>query len=299
MERDIFFKLLGPNPLKCSLDSVILESKDCGKYIQEKIEYNVEKYERISAYILLPKEINDKAPAIFCHHQHSSNYNVAKSEIIGLIGDPDLAYAKELANNGYIAFAPDSVAFEERNWHYNHEEWWGIEYFELATRLIKGETLLGKTLSDISVGIDYLLSRNEVDNNNIGFLGHSYGGRMALIVPAYDRRIKVSVSNCFCINFKSSILKNSKTRIAMELCVPGILKFGDIEDIVKLIEPCSLLISAAEDDKWSRDAKEIYDYAKNSFVKGELKLKIWPGGHAFSKEMRKEAYSFLNNHLCA
>ena len=104
----------------------------------------------------------------FCHHQHSSNYNRAKSEVIGLTGDPDLAYAREMAENGFITFAPDAVAFEDRNWH--RESWWGTEYFELATRLVKGETLLAKVLSDISVGVDYLVTRPEVDSENIGFL---------------------------------------------------------------------------------------------------------------------------------
>ena len=70
----------------------------------------------------------------------------------------------------------------------------------------------------------------------------------------------------------------------MELCIPGILKYGDIGDIVKLIEPCSLYISSASDDKWSRDSKEIYEYAKSTFKKGELKLKIWSGGHSLVRK---------------
>lgn len=37
----------------------------------------------------------------------------------------------------------------------------------------------------------------------------------------------------------------------MEFCVPDILKYGDVEDIVRLIDPCSLLISAAKGDKYS------------------------------------------------
>ena len=64
-------------------------------------------------------------------------------------------------------------------------------------------------------------------------------------------------------------------------------------DIVKLVNPCHLLISVAKKDKWSRDAKEIYKYAKNKFKNSELILKIWPGDHRFSKEMRNKAYKFL------
>ena len=63
--------------------------------------------------------------------------------------------------------------------------------------------------------------------------------------------------------------------------------------IVKLVNPCHLLISAAKKDKWSRDSREIYKYAKNNFKNSELKLKIWQGGHKFSKKMRNNAYKFL------
>ena len=83
----------------------------------------------------------------------------------------------------------------------------------------------------------------------------------------------------------------------MEFCVPGIMKIGDIEDVVAMIEPRALLISATDDDKWSCGARAIYDYAKPSFKRGSLDLKIWPGKHVFTKEMREAAYSILDTKL--
>ena len=53
----------------------------------------------------------------------------------------------------------------------------------MASRIINGKTLLEKTLSDLSAAIDYITTRSEVDKK-IGFIGHSYGGRMACILPA-------------------------------------------------------------------------------------------------------------------
>ena len=38
------------------------------------------------------------------------------SEVVGLKGDADQAYASELAERGYVVIAPDALAFEERNW---------------------------------------------------------------------------------------------------------------------------------------------------------------------------------------
>src|SRR5208283_3642995 len=138
-------------------------------------------------------------------------------------------------------------------------------------------------------------TRPEVEKNKIGFIGHSYGGRMAIWSPVFDNRIKVSVSNCGCINYKDSLPNN--VGIQMEFCIPGILQHGDIEDIVRLVEPCPLYISATDDDIWSYGAQKIYDYAKSAFSHGELKLKIWHGKHLFTKEMREEAYLFLDKYL--
>lgn len=293
MNRENLLNLLGPFPEKSPWNAVTLESMDCGSYIREKIEYSVEKEDRVRAYILIPKNRIGKTPAIFCHHQHAGNFALGKSEVVGVAGDPNQAYAAELAELGLITFAPDAIAFEERNWTKDKSE--SVEYFELATRLVKGQTLLAKALHDIAVGIDYLQNRDEVDAKKIGFIGHSYGGRMAIWAPAFDKRIKVSVSNCGCVNYKDSLDKN--IGIQMTFCVPGIMQLGDIEDIVKMIEPANLLISATNDDKWSRRAENMFNYARPAFKEGNLGIKIWPGKHVFTQEMRDYAYSFLDKHL--
>lgn len=293
MNRERLLNILGRFPEKGIDNAINLESVDCGSYIREKIEYSVEKDDRVRAYILIPKNRIGKTPAIFCHHQHAGNFELGKSEVVGLAGDQDQAYASELAERGYITFAPDAIAFEERNW--TEDKSGRAEYFELSTRLVKGETLLAKALHDVSVGIDYLQSRNEVDGEKIGFIGHSYGGRMAIWGPAFDKRIKVSVSNCGCVNFKDSLDKS--IGIQMEFCIPGIMQLCDVEDIIKMIEPSSLLISATDDDKWSRGAEKLFNYAGPAFKEGELHVKVWSGKHIFTKEMRDYAYSFLDKHL--
>jgi len=168
-------------------------------------------------------------------------------------------------------------------------------YYELTSRLVTGRTLLAKVLHDASVGLDYLESREDVDRERMGFIGHSYGGRMALWVPAFDKRVKASVSHCGCVNYKDSL--NRDAGIQMEFCVPNIMEVGDIEDVVALAPPAALLISATDQDKWSRGAQAIFNSARHAFSEGDLCLKIWPGGHVFTKAMRKEAYAFLDRRL--
>jgi dienelactone hydrolase len=283
--------LVGEFPSGVSLDVKILEKIDCDSYVREKIEYSTEKNERVRAYVCVPKNINGKLPAVFCHHQHAGQFELGKSEVVGLAGDPDQAYAKELAEKGYLTFSPDAIAFEERNWSGKSGQ---TEYYELTTRLVKGTTLMAKVLHDVSVGLDYLTSRGDVDVSKIGFIGHSYGGRMALWVPAFDKRIKVSVSNCGCIPYKLSM--GREAGIQMEFCIPGIAKKNDIDDVIKQFNNCSLLISATTDDKWSWSAEELYESVKEK-LKGDVALKIYDGKHIFTEEMRKQAYEFIDQRL--
>lgn len=282
--------LLGDFPEKTALNPEILEEADCGTYVRQKVAYDVELGDRVSAYICIPKNLSEATPAIYCHHQHHGQFDLGKSEVVGLAGDPDQAYAKELAERGYITFSPDAIAFEERDWSGNG----GAEYFELATRLVQGKTLMAKVLHDVSVGLDYLESRPEVNASKIGFLGHSYGGRMALWAPAFDVRIRVSVSNCGCVDYRNSL--SHDTGIQMEFCIPGFMEAHDIEDVIAHFNNCPLLIIAGEEDKWSRGYKKLYENIKEK-GNNSTELATYSGGHQFTSEMRERAYSFLSSKL--
>jgi len=292
IDRSMLLDLLGPFPGRVPLDAHTLEIGDCGSYVREKVSYCTEGEERISAYVCIPKERSAKTPAVFCHHQHNFEFTLGKSEVVGLVGNPDQAYARELAQRGFITFAPDAIAFEERNWSGGTFE---AEYYELASRLVRGQTLLAKVLHDAGIGVDYLVSRPEVDPDRIGFLGHSYGGRMAIWLPALDRRIRATVSNCGCVGYADSLRRG--VGIQMEFCLPGFMNHGEIEDIVALVAPTPLLLSAAIEDRWSRGAQRLYDAAKPAFANSDLQLLLWPGGHAFTRSMRNAAYRFLEEHL--
>jgi hypothetical protein len=51
----------------------------------------------------------------------------------------------------------------------------------------------------------------------------------------------------------------------MEFCVPNVMNVCDIEDIVALVSPTPMYISATDDDKWSRGAQQIFDFARPCF----------------------------------
>jgi dienelactone hydrolase len=268
-----------------------LERVDCGSFWREKVAYYTEVDDQVHAYVCIPKSLTEPAPAIFCHHQHDDNFRLGKSEVVGLAGDPDQAYAMELAERGFITFAPDAITFEERIFGKGAN---GEEYFELTSRLVQGSTLMAKVLHDVSAGLDYLQLRPEVAAGKLGFIGHSYGGRMALWAPAFDRRIRVSVSNCGCIPYRLSL--TADTGIQMEFCIPGFMTHYDLEDVISNFGDCSLLISATTRDKWSRGAQDLYANLRDAGNRG-VELRMYEGDHIFTKPMRNACYEFLEKVL--
>jgi len=282
--------LLGPAPPKTDLAVERLERVDCGRYVREKIRYSVGPDERVSAYVCIPHDLAGPAPAVFCHHQHASRFDLGKSEVVGLAGDPDQAYAHELAERGFVTIAPDAIGFEERNWSGDGAS--NVTWFELSTRLVRGRTLLAACLHEVSAALDHLTSRPEVDSGRIGFLGHSYGGRMALWAPAHDPRITASVSHCGCIPFRHSYSRD--TGIQAEFVLPGFAAEHDLEDVIACFDATALLISAGTADKWSRGAAELFGSVQRT-LGDRAEIALYDAGHVFTAAMRERAYQFLED----
>jgi hypothetical protein len=152
MNRDTILDFLGPIPENCLPEVDVIEEVDCEGYQRLKISFWVEPNDRCYAYLLFPHYEGKRLPAIYCHHQNTLQRN-GKEEVVGLQGASDLAYARELAERGYITFAPDAFTFSERK---DEKDPIGYAYWELATRLVQGKTLLSKLLHDIFVDLDIL-----------------------------------------------------------------------------------------------------------------------------------------------
>ena len=292
LTREILLQLLGPLPVKAAPELDWLEAVDCGSYVRHKISYAAEPGERIEAFLCVPSVGSGPYPAVYCFHQHAGERLLGKSEVVGLAGAPDQAYAHELAERGYVTLAPDAICFESRA---RTEDPVGYHVHALFSRLLHGQTLLGKVLFDVSAGLDVLMALPAVDGERLGFLGHSYGGRMALFAPVFDRRIRAAVSSCGSTSFQEML--DYETGVQLDFVVPGLLAHGDLGDVVRLVNPASLLILGATEDKWSLAVETLVAYAAPAFTEGALAGAVLPGPHQFGPALRSEAYAFLDTHL--
>lgn len=278
-------RFLGPVAVPGPLNPEVHEEVACDGYLRRRVSYAVPSG-RASAFVCVPDGLTGPAPVVFCHHQHAGQFDLGKSEVCGLRGNPDQAYAAELAQRGFVTIAPDAIGFEDRNWDNGHNVTW----FELSSRLVVGRTLLAGCMQEVSLAIDYATSLPEVDAGRVGFIGHSYGGRVAMWAPAWDERIQVSVSNCGCIPYRDSFARDAGFQA--EFVVPGFAAEYDVEDVLEAAEQCQVLLIAAEDDKWSRGARDI-EASLAARSAEHVTVHLVPGGHEFRPEERHLAYEYL------
>jgi dienelactone hydrolase len=250
----------------------------------------------------------ERRAGVFAHHQHAGQFHLGKSEVAGLAGNPEQAYALELARRGYVVLAPDAICFEERSPYHGRletpaepEAGRGFERFEFTRRVLYGSCLQTKMVSDMQRGLDYLASRSEVDPARLGCIGHSLGGQQTLFLAALDERVRAAVSSCGFASMHAVLRDGINHNLG--LYVPGWLEHGDVGELLAEVAPRAFLaLNGAADRIFPIDGLEdSYAVARPAYEAAgcpeRLDLGIYPGGHGFTDEMRARAYAWLDRWL--
>ncbi|MFN8632805.1 MAG: dienelactone hydrolase family protein [Chloroflexota bacterium] len=308
--RELMVELLGRWPEPAPLDARVEERVDLADVVRERVTYAVEPGERVPAYLFVPTDVQpiERRPAIFAHHQHAGQFHVGKSEVAGLAGNPEQAYALELARRGYVVLAPDAICFEERGPYHGAldmpsrpEAGRDFERFEFTSRLLYGSCLQTKMLWDMQRGLDYLQSRPEVEADRLGCIGHSLGGQQTLFLAALDERVRAAVSSCGFASMQSILRDDINHNFGAY--VPGWLEHGDVGELLAEVAPRAFLaLNGATDRIFPVDGvEESYQVARRAYDAAgcteRLDLGIYPGGHGFADEMRERAYAWLDRWL--
>ncbi len=202
-KRHLLERLMGSIPKRRKVQAGIIERKEFPHYFREKIFYLNEEKEKIPAYLLLPKSFSKKKfSGIIIPHQHGGSWRDGKSETVGLSGNKKWAMGLNLVRKGFVILAPDSKCFEERVISGMKPDVWN-ERFEAMRLLLLGKTLAGRMVTDLIYGLDYLISRPEVDSSCIGCIGFSMGGGQVVFWSALDMRLQAAVSIGGFANYES------------------------------------------------------------------------------------------------
>lgn len=296
--REKILACLGNFPEKVDPCVCVLSETDKGAYLRRLIEYNVEADERIRAYLLVPKALRKKNPAVLAIHQHAGKWALGKREVVGLDGDPMHCYGLELVRRGFVVLAPDLLCFEERipsPFADTPESLSQYERFAFLHYIEHGACLQTKYLHDLSAAVDVLSGFDFVDAENIGAIGHSLGGQETLWITWYDQRIKAGVSSCGTGTVKSVFNANIIHNYA--LYVPGMGEVCDIDELAAEIAPRGIFLTNGQQDlaHFPLDGVEAIE-ARCTGNPGFCALRF-DGAHAFPDAVKAQAYAWLEEKL--
>ena len=264
----------------------VLEEVRLEKYTRRKITYLAEAGDAVPAYILIPHRRSKGAPAVLCLHQ---TVKIGKEEPVGMGGKPNLRYAHELAERGYITLAPDYPNFGEYN-------------IDVYAKGYVSATMKG--IFNHIRAVDLLVSMPEVDARNIGVIGHSLGGHNALFVAAFDPRIKAVVTSCGFTSF-AKYYNGNLTGWSHKGYMPRIADvYGkdpkrmpfDFSDVLNAISPRAIFINAPVRDA-NFDVSGVRDCVA-AVENGKRVTVVYPDAeHDFPAAERFQAYQFFDRQL--
>lgn len=237
----------GPWPHPPPLDVRIQQVGRGDGFRIQRVEYQSEPGEFIPAYVLVPDgaDADHPRPAIAVWHQHNDEFELGKSEPAGLAGNPMHHTGAALAREGYVVLCPDALGFEERRDAVlaggAYERFMFLEY------VVQGRCLAWKNILDMRRAIDYLCSRDEVDEGQIGCYGHSLGSTFTWLLGPWEPRLQCMVGNC-CLPSYAAI-RRARLLHSFSNFIPGLLPYGDTPDVAALIAPRPLHLNFGADDE--------------------------------------------------
>lgn len=304
MDRSTLLSLIGSFELTRFDNSYELaDPVDHGTFTAQEVSYADCDGKPITALLLLPSHIDAPIPhpAIIACHQHAGEYEIGKEEPAGLAGDGSNAFALPLLEAGYVVFCPEHIGFGARQVSSLDGSGREAERWLFVEELLKGRTLLGKSLHDLSRGLAVLSTLPGVDSSRIGIAGHSMGGLMAFWFGLFENRIRAVASSCGIGPLR--LLQQRKLNHTFNMYLPGIFHHGDIEDLFSLLAPTPLYLTfGANDPIFPKEgshllctrAKEAYESAG---AMEALITEITDDGHGYTAEKQKKSVEFFNRWL--
>jgi len=292
-------EIIGGFPERSPLNPEITGVIQGNGFRAEKVIYESLPGFYVTAALFIPDNLKGKAPAVlYCsgHTFESFRSKVYQHMIINLV------------KKGCIVLAFDPIGQGERLQYLDDDG--VISIFRTPTHehsypggqcFLTGNSLAGYMIWDGIRGIDYLLTRPEVDPERLAITGRSGGGTQSAYIAAFDPRIKVTAPECYITGFEY-LFKSIGPQDA-EQNFPGFLYKGlDLADLLEVRMPKPAMIISTTNDFFSiQGARETFLEVKSAYeTMGNPEHIIMSeddAGHETTRKNREALYAFLKKHL--
>jgi dienelactone hydrolase len=310
----------------------VVERTDNGAYVREKILFNTTPNLRVPAYVLIPKSLKGRAPAIVALHDHGGFYLWGKEKTVAIENEHSTlrefrqrsyagkSIATELAMQGYVVIVIDMFYWGERrmildddpiDWRTRPGNMAAERVAAFNQRAGQAEALVGRTIfaagftwsgvlfwDDLRT-VDYLVTRADVDPTRIGCVGLSVGGLRSCHLAALDERIKAAVVVGWMTSFPAQLKDRIRNTIGHTKLVPGLMTEMDYPDVASLAMPRPLLVINGSRDTLFEPSGVQASFAKlarcyaKAGVPERLRTRLYDTPHEFNDTMQTEAWEWL------
>lgn len=298
--REIF----GPMPAeRVPLDPKTVSETDCGTYVRRKISIQVQPDDRMPAYLLIPKALKGRVPAIVCFY--GTTRGEGKDTTVGLTAEKNRGFAVDMVEAGFVAFAADYLRDGERVAP-------GKKPYDTTDFYAKfpNWSVHGKDAWDTMRAIDYLQTLEFVDPDRLGMVGHSYGGHSTIFTAAMEPRLKAAWANGPVSDFihhglhwavpKGGGASQSLPAMRPYVLDPTLPPPLTFAEVTALIAPRALAVGQAVGERRPMEeencatVKSVYA----SLGAADRVRYVWyPGDHDFPPHVRQEAVQWLSSRL--
>ncbi len=301
--QKVIVGLIGKMPAAVPPEVQWIEKVERELYTRHKVLVRTEQEYWSPVYYFVPKKIDRKVPAIVCLHGHSGivpYIDESKTEEgRKKTREHELDYAIHFAERGYV-----TAAIVVRGWdETNDRQDPGVKsprrgcYQITMTSLLLGMSPQGLRCWDAMRVIDFLQTQPEVDGEQIGVAGLSGGGTLALYLPVLDPRVKLVMIGGAFSSYRASIYS---IHHCICNCLPGVMQYGDMSDVVALYAPRPvLLINGINDPIFPiQEAREGYAKLQEVYrllgKEENIDADFFDGPHAWSN---RKTIPFLKKHF--
>ncbi|MDX2035131.1 MAG: prolyl oligopeptidase family serine peptidase [Isosphaeraceae bacterium] len=285
---------LDPEPPRGPLDAKLHGTLDQPDFVVEKITYASSPGLIVTGNLYRPKKVEGRLPAILYVCGHSQN------EKDGYVLGPKAHYqhhAAWYASNGYVCLVVDTLQLGELpgQHHGTHRagRWWWHA---------RGYTPAGVEAWNAVRGIDYLISRPDVDPERLGVTGRSGGGATSWWVAAIDDRIKAAVPVAGITDLTDHVI-DGVVEGHCDCMYPVNTHRWDFGLVAALAAPKALLLENTDSDPiFPEDGvRRVYSVLEKVYAwegaTDRLGLVIGKGGHVDTPEIRHPSFAFMNKWL--
>jgi dienelactone hydrolase len=281
----------------------VLETRREPAYELRRLRYTLSEDEWGYGWLGLPARGGVRGAVIAVHQTVPQG----KDEPVGLEGDPELAYGRELVEGGFAVLAPDAIGFGERRMDHANAKYHSADSFFAAH---PEGSVMGKMAFDTSRAVDLLETMEETRGLSVGCIGHSHGGYGTLFAMIADDRIRAAVISCGVTPLRTDPTPDRWWRRTALIPRLGLYEEDiyrtplDFHHWLAMLAPRPVMVVAALNDsifpnlsRFPHLVGRVREVYRLCGAAGALHPWVFHGPHQFPRRARARAYSMLADTL--